>query len=86
MVRPGGGFMVLKAAWDEEFDQPIVYYFDTVAAAAAGANREQLMTDLQHPVVAWSSVTDVVGWINDCRLYIIKLPRTHHLKKSEIRM
>ena len=28
--------MVLKAAWDEEFDQPIVYYFDTVAAAAAG--------------------------------------------------
>jgi hypothetical protein len=65
-AEDGGDFMVLKAAWDAEFDQPIVYYFDTVAAAAAGVNREQLMTDLQHPVVAWSSVTDVVGWINDC--------------------
>jgi hypothetical protein len=36
---------------DEEFDQPIVYYFDTVAAAAAGVNREQLITDLQHEPV-----------------------------------
>ena len=56
--------MVLKTAWDEEFHRPVVFYFNKAVAAGAGIDREGLLLDLHHPAVHYSSVEDVIKWIN----------------------
>ena len=40
-------------------------YYDKAKAESAGVGREELLLDLEHPAVQFSSVEDVVKWINE---------------------
>ena len=55
---------MLKTIWDDEFHRPVVLYYDKAKAESAGVGREELLLDLEHPAVQFSSVEGVVKWIN----------------------
>jgi len=59
-----GRYEVLKCQYDTEFETPVCFYFDIDEAEAAGLGRVGLLSDLQHPSVMYSAVTEVVEWIN----------------------
>ena len=67
-----GEFMVLRAAWDEEFDQVIVYYFDKALAAADGKTRNDLLR-------CWSQrwLLHVDGFLVSRNQRLCALVRTH---------
>ena len=57
---------VLKAQWDDSFEEIIVFYYDALCASSAGVLEEDL--DEDHEFVEHSSVGELMEWIKAGRV------------------